>query len=265
MCPARPEEDSESASSPAIAFEIAKRQREIALAPSLAERQREIALTAVAIADESGIDAVSMRNIAERLGMGTMTIYSYVENKDDLIALMADELTAEFLIPEPMPTEWREAMRQIAMHTHQTIERHPWMFSSPGQDFDLRPNVMRHVEQSMRAVSDLEIEPLKRMLILRLVDNYVLGHAQARSRRLVRSEVGEKAERKVSERLRAAKTQEIERMFEAGELPTLAGLLGDNAEEVMNRISQGPPEIPDAFEQGLEIVLDGIAVMIERG
>jgi hypothetical protein len=65
--------------------------------------------------------------------------------------------------------------------------------------------------------------------------------------------------------LQVAKTEEIQRMFEAGELPTLSRILGDDATQVMNRISQGPPEIPNAFEDGLEIVLDGIAAMIERG
>jgi AcrR family transcriptional regulator len=269
MCAAPPEEfpltsDGESAVSPAIGFENAKREREIALAPSLTERQREIALTAIAIADESGIEAVSMRNIAERLGMGTMTIYSYLENKDDLIALMADELTAEFLIPEPMPTEWREAVRQIAVHTHETIKRHPWMFSAPGHEFDLRPNVMRHVDQSIRAVAGLDMDPLERMSMLRLVDDYVLGHAQGAARRFVRSDPKQE-ERKVSERLRTAKQAEIKRMFDQGELPALAGYFGNDAELAMQRISQGPPEDPRAFERGLEVVLDGIAAMIERG
>jgi AcrR family transcriptional regulator len=207
MCPTPPEENTVSDNSPAIGFENAKRQRAIALAPSLAERQREIALAAIAIADESGIDAVSMRNIADRLGMGTMTIYSYIENKGDLVALMADELTAEFLIPEPMPTEWRAALRQVAMYTHNTLKRHPWMLSAPGQEFDLRPNVMRHVDQSLRAVAGLDLDPRDRGLILRLVDDYVLGHAQTGARR-GRPDPKQEA-RKVSERLRDAKQQEI--------------------------------------------------------
>jgi AcrR family transcriptional regulator len=264
MCPAPPEQNAETVVTPAMGFENAKRGREVALAPSLAERQREIALAAIAIADESGIDAVSMRNIAERLGMGTMTIYSYVENKEDLVALMADELTAEFLIPEPVPAEWREAVRQVAMNSHMTIERHPWMLTAPGQEFDLRPNVMLHVDQSIRAVAGIQnLEPLERMQIMRIVDDYVVGHAQRATRRLVRSDPKQE-ERKVSERLRTAKQAEIKRMFDDGELPALSTLFGGDAEQAMQRIAQGPPPNPQSFEIGLEIVLDGVAAMIER-
>ena len=47
-----------------------------------------------------------MRNIAARLGVGTMTLYTWVQNKDDLVDAMSDALSARLLVPEPLPADW---------------------------------------------------------------------------------------------------------------------------------------------------------------
>src|SRR5262249_61127857 len=62
--------------------------------------REEIASAALQIADEEGFAAVSMRRVAAQLGAGTMTLYHYVQSKDDLVALMDDALMAEVLVPE---------------------------------------------------------------------------------------------------------------------------------------------------------------------
>src|SRR5262249_25334110 len=78
----------------------------------------EIARVAMVIADEEGFDAVSMRSVARALGSGTMTLYHYVRDKDDLLALMDDALMAEVLVPDDeFPETWREAISEIAHRT----------------------------------------------------------------------------------------------------------------------------------------------------
>src|SRR5215467_13563766 len=75
----------------------------------------EIARVAIVIADEEGFEAVSMRSVARALGSGTMTLYHYVRDKDDLVALMDDALMAEVLVPDDeFPEDWRDALTAIA-------------------------------------------------------------------------------------------------------------------------------------------------------
>src|SRR5215217_7745920 len=70
----------------------------------------DVIRAALEVADAGGFEAVSMRNVAQRLGVGTMTLYSYVTSKEDVLDLMFDEVMRELLVPEPQPDDWREAL-----------------------------------------------------------------------------------------------------------------------------------------------------------
>lgn len=250
----------------------------------LLERRREIAEAAIAIADEQGIDAVSMRNIAARLGVGTMTLYTWVENKDDLIAAMSDALAEQMLVPEPVPSDWREALTQIAIATRDVFSNHPWMISGNRPPGQLGANMLRHVDQSLRAVRELEIDWELRSSVLQAVDHYALGYAVANQRRERRNKAHAERDardyggafKEVSEarahiarttapasRGAAANALEIRAMFEAGQAPALEEFFG-SPEKAMDRIRQGPPEVENAFDDGLTWMLDGIAAMIEQ-
>src|SRR5271166_904447 len=87
--------------------------------------REKIAATALAIADQEGFPAVSMRRVAQELQVGTMSLYYYVKTKDDLIAVMDDALMSEALLPS-LPNDWRRAMMEIAERTHSMFLRHPW-------------------------------------------------------------------------------------------------------------------------------------------
>ena len=63
---------------------------------------------------------------ATELGVATMTPYTHVESKDELIDLMRDAVAAEMILPEPVPDDWREALRAIAHKTKDAFEAHPW-------------------------------------------------------------------------------------------------------------------------------------------
>src|ERR1700743_1314730 len=89
-------------------------------------RRAEIVVAAVRIADAEGVEAVSMRRLADELGVATMTPYTHVESKDELIDLMRDAVAAEMILPEPITDDWREALRAIAHRTKDAFEAHPW-------------------------------------------------------------------------------------------------------------------------------------------
>src|SRR6188472_3619062 len=85
-----------------------------------------IVRAAIAIADAEGLDAVSIRRVAAVLDARPMSLYTHVASKDDLVDLMVDEAIADVLLPEPLPTDWREAMRAIAAQSYRAFRAHPW-------------------------------------------------------------------------------------------------------------------------------------------
>src|SRR5262245_46535135 len=80
---------------------------------------------AVALADEGGIDALSMRKLGRALGVEAMSLYNHVANKDDLLAGMVDLVFGEIGPPQP-GAGWRAAMRQRAVAARAVLGRHPW-------------------------------------------------------------------------------------------------------------------------------------------
>ncbi|MCB0876939.1 MAG: helix-turn-helix transcriptional regulator, partial [Solirubrobacterales bacterium] len=94
--------------------------------------REEIAAAAIALADAEGFDAVSMRRVAAELGAGTMTLYHYVKNKDELFELVSDAIMGEVLIPDgELSEDWREATAQLARSTFSIFRNHPWTVDLP--------------------------------------------------------------------------------------------------------------------------------------
>jgi AcrR family transcriptional regulator len=137
--------------------------------------REKIATVALAIADQEGFEAVSMRRVAQELKVGTMSLYYYVKTKDDLVAVMDDALMREALLPS-LPKDWQRAMMQIARHTHAVFIRHPWALVSmlsapPGL------NALRHMEQCLEALAETTMTAKQKVTLLAMVDDFVFGHA----------------------------------------------------------------------------------------
>jgi AcrR family transcriptional regulator len=80
---------------------------------------------AVALADEAGLDAFSMRGLAQELGVVPMALYKHVANKDELLDGMVDIVFGEIELPS-QDLEWRSAMRSRAISTREALKRHKW-------------------------------------------------------------------------------------------------------------------------------------------
>jgi AcrR family transcriptional regulator len=134
-----------------------------------------IAAAALDIADHEGFAAVSMRRIAEKLGAGTMTLYHYMRTKDDLLALMDDAIMGEALVPEgEMPAGWREGLAAIARRSRDAFVRHPWAFFAL-QGARMGPGSLRHIEQSMAAVSSAPLDEAGKVALCGVIDDFVFG------------------------------------------------------------------------------------------
>ena len=80
---------------------------------------------AVALADEAGLEAFSMRALAQELGVVPMALYKHVANKDELLDGMVDSVFGEIELP-PTVLDWRSAMRRRATSTREALKRHSW-------------------------------------------------------------------------------------------------------------------------------------------
>ena len=216
------------------------------------ERRRRPALTreaivaaAIKIADEEGPEAVSIRRVASELGARAMSIYSHIDRKEDLINLMADEVSGEILIGEgEMPANWREALTKISHLTRAAMVRHPWLIHMAGKRTEWGPNALRHIEQSLAALDSLDVDTETAISVIAAVDHFVLG--------CVRMEIIDKM------------SQERFGMSHDERLMTMLDYLRGQAEENgLTRLGKALEEKVHrpksvGFDRGLSWLLDGI-------
>ena len=88
-------------------------------------RDRVVA-AALALADDGGVEALSMRKLADDLGVKAMSLYNHVANKEDLLDAIVDAAMAEIADP-PAEAQWSRQVREIAISAHETLLRHHWV------------------------------------------------------------------------------------------------------------------------------------------
>jgi AcrR family transcriptional regulator len=211
--------------------------------------REQIAQAALAIADAEGIEAVTMRRVAAELGAGTMTIYHYVQTKDDLLALMDDAIMAELLVePRELAGGWRAALSAIAHRSRDAYLRHPWAIDGL-RSAQIGPNGMLHAEQSIAAVADTGLDARTKFEVVAMVDEWMLGFV---SRGRLEGE----------EPLPEAAIDYFERSLAGGDFPHMSELL--EGATVRELIADLTADEAGRFERGLTRLLDGIALEIER-
>jgi AcrR family transcriptional regulator len=235
-----------------------RRQRHAERRREQADRRRrlrpsreEIVATAIAIADAEGFEAVSMRRIAQQLRTGTMTLYTYVADKDDLVQLMLDEVMAEQVVPGALPDGWREAIKAVQRQTRAVFLAHPWLVEAMGSRVEGGPNTLRHADQSLGALAGLDIPARDKLAILGVLDDFTLGHA---AREIAMAERMKAVDPEREEWLRSY-AQDV---VASGDYPHLSAL-GDNP-----LAGADPLALSDElFERGLEWLIRGIGASSE--
>jgi AcrR family transcriptional regulator len=79
---------------------------------------------ALHLVDAGGLDAVSMRSVAEALGTGPASLYAHVAGKDELLSLMIERLAGEMHLPEPDPERWQEQIKELVREMHAVLLAH---------------------------------------------------------------------------------------------------------------------------------------------
>ena len=104
---------------------------------------------AVALADDGGIAAVTMRKLASAMGVEAMSLYNHVVGKADLLAGMIDEIAGEFGRPDASDPDWQAALRRRCQDMHAALMRHPWAAPLILANAEPGPNMLAHVEATL--------------------------------------------------------------------------------------------------------------------
>ncbi|KKJ97458.1 TetR/AcrR family transcriptional regulator [Micromonospora sp. HK10] len=209
------------------------------------DRQRIVA-AAIALADEGGLDAVSVRKVAARLDAGPMRLYGHIATKQELFDLMLDEVQAEIL-PEEQPADWREALSVLAHRTRQAALRHHWLADLLGGRPSLGPHGLAVTEATLAALDGLaDIDT-----VLRAVET-VAAYFTGAIRREIANLRAERATGLSERDWQRAHGPHVTRMLATGRYPTLSRAVHD-----------GTDVDPDAsFATGLDWILDAVAAKL---
>jgi len=214
--------------------------------PSLAREQ--IVRAAIELANAEGLQALTMRRLAKKLGAGAMSLYWHIPNKDDLLDLMLDAAFGEVELPEQPSTDWRADLRLFARHMLSVLRRYTWLPSLISSRPLPSPNRVRYVERFLSELAGLGLDFTIIGGILNMVEAYVDGFAQHEAApEAIRRRTG-----MTEAEWRATFAAYLQTILSGGQYPTLERLIAGNT--VINADA--------TFEFGLECLLDGIAVRI---
>ena len=214
----------------------------------------EIVRAAIAIADGEGIAALSMRRVADALGVAPMSLYSYVPGKAELLDLMLDTVLGE--TPRPPIADWRSGLAAIARSNWDLYHRHPWMLHIAAYRPPLGPNLIAKYEYELSAVEGVGLSDLDMDHVVALVGAYVAAAARGS----VEAAMAERETGVSDIDWWAANAPLLDQVLDASRFPIASRVGSASGEEY------AAPSSPDtAFAFGLERILDGIEVLINRG
>ncbi|HEY8472334.1 MAG TPA: TetR/AcrR family transcriptional regulator [Natronosporangium sp.] len=214
-----------------------------------------VVAAATAIAREHGLPALTMRRVAEALGVVPMTLYTYVPGKAELLDLMLDAAYAGMERTDTTGRPWRERLTTVADENRALFEAHPWAAEvAPGRP-PLGPGAIGKYEYELSTLdglglTDLEMDACLTYLLEFVRANAHTAHAAAAVRR-------------------ASSLTDPQWWEKAG--PVLERYLDPERYPIASRVgaaagaAYGGAYDPDhAYRFGLRRVLDGLATLIER-
>lgn len=213
-----------------------------------------IVAVAIALADAEGLAAVSMRRVAEQLGVTAMSLYTYVPSKAELLDVMVDAVSGEAVRDAYAGTGWRERVTEVATGNWELYRRHPWLLQVATSRPVLGPNTIAKYDFELRAFEGTGVGDVQTDLLLSLVLDYVTGAVRA----AVLADQAEQRTGRSDDEWWAAYAPLLAEVLDPERFPTAARVGSAAGEEY------GPGDPGRAFAFGLQRVLDGIALFVSR-
>jgi AcrR family transcriptional regulator len=194
------------------------------------------------IADTRGLDAVSMRRVADELGAEAMSLYHHVASKEDLLRGVVDLVLGEIDLAPAGPS-WKGRLRRIALSAHEVLVRHPWAAGLVLSQSDGSVTRLRYMERMLGTLRRAGLPPELTDQAYHVLDSHIIGFSLWVGGMQYGSE----------ENLRVLATAFLKQL-PADEFPHLV-------EHVEHHLKPADPRAKSAFEFGLDLLLDGIERM----
>jgi len=208
------------------------------LKPRVPLSQERVLLAAVALADERGLEALTMRALGEKLGVEAMSLYYYVATKDELLDGMVDLVFSEIELPTT-DGDWKTAMRRRAFSTREALARHPWAVGRLESSMRPGPANFRLHDAVLACLREAGFSVENAAHAYSLQDAYIYGFA-LQEKTLPVGTPGQLAEA----------AESMRRQFSADEFPHIA-------ETITEHVTKDY-DFADEFEFGLDLILDGL-------
>ena len=197
---------------------------------------------AIALADQSGIESLTMRRLGQELGVEAMSLYNHVANKDDVLDGIVDLVLGDIEVP-PTGTHWKTAMRQRAISAHEVLLAHPWAAMQIMSRFNIGLGMTRYLDATLGRLREGGFSVEGALDAWHALDSHIYGFT----------------------------LQELGLPFDANDAPRVsADVLGQLSAveypyvvEIITHVMRSG-RVED-FEFGLDLILDGLERGLEAG
>ena len=200
--------------------------------------REQVVAAAVELADAEGVDALSIRKLAQRVGLKPMSLYHHVADKDDLLDGMVDVVFSEIELP-PADADWRTAMRQRATSARSALARHHWAIGLMESRTSPGPANLRHHDTLLGILRRAEFSIVAATQVLSILDSYIYGFTLQEAT------------------LPFGSPDELEQVAEA----IVALMPADeypNLRQAATELAASGFDYAEQFDVGLELILDGL-------
>jgi AcrR family transcriptional regulator len=206
--------------------------------PRLPLSRDRILQAALELADEGGIEALTMRRLGQALGFEAMSLYNHVANKDDVLDGILDLVLGESDPPSPAG-DWDAAIRTSAISVHEALRRHPWSCTLLMAPERVRPARLRYMDRLLGRLREAGFSAETTYHAYHVLDGHIFGFSLWETSHTYTAEEASNFEAKF------AQTITVDAF----------PYLHEHAEQ---HFSEGPHREVRAFEFGLDLIVDGL-------
>jgi Bacterial regulatory proteins, tetR family./Tetracyclin repressor, C-terminal all-alpha domain. len=196
---------------------------------------------AVALADHSGIESLTMRKLGQELGVEAMSLYNHVANKDDILDGIVDLVLSDIDVP-PSGTDWKPAMRHRAISAHEVLLAHPWAAMLVMSRYNIGPGMTRYLDATLGRLREGGFSIEGALDAWNTLDSHLYGFTL----------------QELNLPFDVSETQQVS----ASVLPQIPADEFPHVAEVITHVMQSGRA--ENFQFGLDLILDGLEAILNR-
>jgi AcrR family transcriptional regulator len=214
--------------------------------------QDALVTAALHVVDTEGMDALSMRRVAQELGTGPASLYAHVSGREELVLLVLDQVIGEVAVPEPDPEHWQRQIKDVLRQTRRVLARHgdlARLFAEIGVPLGL--NFARATEGILAIVRSSGLSAQDCAYAVDMLALYVSSYTAEQAGRAIKAE----AEGRPGKDLMHQAVRAYYEGLPSGDYPTINGMLDELVRDAGD----------ERFEFGLDLMVTGLAARVPSG